>query len=164
MKEKTKAIIIALTSTAIGVTGLTCLGYSIYQVRSMRRVLLGSAQKINELSHVDIDQAVVDNMVKKAVKEQATTVASKAATKACDIVTADMINRVKQLVSNKQGEIETQLATEILDMITKADKNEIVEDVTEKASEMLVEKLGDDLDAEVGRMGKIYKGIVAMVS
>ena len=164
MKEKTKAIIIALTGTAIGVTGLACFGYSIHQVHSMRKMLLGSAEKIAGMSHVDIDQAMVDNMVKKAVKEQSYEVAVKAANKAYETTTANMTNQVKQLVQNKKSDIEDQLAKEVLGQITKADKHDILEEVTEKASEMLVEKLGDDLDAEVGRMGKIYKGIVAMVS
>lgn len=164
MKEKTKAIIIASAGTVVGVTGLICLGYSVHQVRSMRRVLLGSAEKIAELSHVDIDQTIVNNMVKKAVQEQASAAAAKAANKAVDVCGADMINRVKQILQNKKIDIETQLSDEILKQISQTDKDDIIDDVTEKASEMLVEKLGEDLNAEIGRMGKIYKGIAAIVS
>ena len=158
-----KSTVVAITGASLGVIGLTCLGYSMSQIHSMRTILLGSAKRINELSHVDIDQEMVNNMVKRSVKDQASTVAEKAATVVAKSCTNDMTNRIKSLLGNKKMDIEKMLSDEVLKQISETDKHEIVEKVTAKASEMLAERLSNDLDSNVGRMGKIYSGLMAMM-
>lgn len=149
----------------LAVTGLSVFGiaYSCNQTRAMRCAVLGSAEKIKDLTHIDIDQDMVDHLVQKSVKEQASSVAHEAANKIRTEYANDLRNRVGQCLKLKSSDIEKQVAKEIRDQISGMDKNDIISDVVDRTTELLADKLSEDLDAEVGRIGKIYKGIAAMV-
>ena len=163
MKDTTKAIIITGVGAGLGLAGIACFGYSIREIRSMRKMILGSAEKIGKMSRVDIDQRMVDSLVNQSVKEQAGAVARHAVDKIRSDYTADMKNRVKQILASRGDLIKKELAKEIADQISETDKETIMSDVTDKATELLVEKLSEDLENESGRISKIAKGIAAML-
>lgn len=160
MTDNTKNILIGL---GFGIAGLSLGGmvYSGLQVRSMKKMIAGSTERISQLSHVDIDKRLVDQMVQKAVRDQAGSAARFAADKVSHDVLADMRNRVKQAVNNQASEINKRVAMTIADEMEDISKDQIMEDVISATTEKLVDKLGDELDSEVGRIGKIYQGIAA---
>ena len=160
MTDNTKNILIGL---GFGIAGLSIMGmaYSGFQARSMKRMIAGSTERISQLSQVDIDHRLVDQMMQKAVREQAGVAARSAADKVQHDVMADMKNRVRQAVSNQASEINKRVAMTIADEMEDVSKDEIIEEVISATTEKLVDKLGEELDDEVGRIGKIYKGIAA---
>lgn len=164
MKETTKNIIIGTSLFGVTVLSLTGFGYSVSQMRAMRKAVINSTERIKDMTQIDIDQKMVDTLVRKAVREQAGTVAQNAANRAANEFTADMKNRVKQFLNNRVVDIDGQIAKHLTDNITGLDKQQILEDVTSQATDMLVEKLGNDLDGEVGKIGQVYKGLAAIMS
>ena len=160
MTDNTKNILVGLS---FGIAGLSLGGmvYSGLQARSMRKMITGSAERIAQMSQVDIDRRLVDQMVQKAVRDQAGSAARAAADRAANDVLADMRNRVKQAVANQTSEINKKVAMTIADEMENVCRDDIVEEVISQTTEHLVDKLGEDLDNEVGRIGKIYKGIAA---
>ena len=145
-------------------SSLLCLlgmGYSWTQVRNIRRMVAGSTERIREMSHVDIDRRMVDQMIQKAVREQAGIAARDAADKAGHDIMADMKNRVRQAVQNQTGELTKKVAQKMADEIYDIKREEIVDDVVSATTEKLVDKLGDELDNEVGKIGKVFTGIAA---
>ena len=160
MKDNTKNILIGLFA---GIAGLSVLGvtYTSLQARAMKKMIAGSAERISQMSHVDIDKRLVDQLVQKSVREQAGTACRNAADSARNEIMADMRNRVKQAVQNQASSINKQVAKTIADEMAEVNKDEIIEEVISATTERLVDKLGDELDCEVGRIGKIYKGIAA---
>ena len=164
MKETTKNIIIGTSLFGVTVLSLTGFGYSVSQMRAMRKAIINSTERIKDMAQVDIDQKMVDTLVRKAVCEQAGTVAKNAANRAANEFTADMKNRVKQFLNNRVVDIDGQIARHLTDNITGLDKQQILDDVTSQATDMLIEKLGNDLDGEVGKIGQVYKGLAAIMS
>lgn len=160
MKENTKNILIGAFAA---IAGLSTLGvvYTSMQTRSMRKMIAGSTERIANLSHVDIDRRMVEQMIQKSVRDQAGAAAREAADKVQHDVAADLKNRVKQIIGNQTQEINRKVASTIADEMAEINRDDIVEEVISQTTEKLVDKLGDDLDNEVGRIGKIYKGIAA---
>lgn len=162
MEEKTKNIIVGVS---IGTAILSLLGisYCADQMNAVKSMVGASTERIRNLSHVDIDRGMVDRMVEDSVRKQAGDAARAAAMKAKDEIMTDMRNRVKQAVNNQKGEIAKKVAAKFAEEISETDKNDIISDVIDATTDKLIEKLGDDLDSEVGRIGKIYKGIAAVM-
>ena len=163
MKENIKNVLIGI---GFGIAGISTVGlcYSVVQTANMKRMIAGSTERISQLSHVDIDQRLIDRMVQKSVKEQAGYATRMAAENIQRETLADIRNRVKQAVSNQTDTISKKVAANIVDQISESDKDEIIEQVIGATTDRLVEKLGDDLDSEVGKIGKIYQGIAAALS
>lgn len=160
MKENTKNILIGAFAA---IAGLSTFGvvYTSMQTRNMRKMIAGSTERIANLSHVDIDRRMVEQMIQKSVRDQAGAAAREAADKVQHDVAADLKNRVKQIIGNQASEINRKVASTIADEMADINRDDIVEEVISQTTEKLVDKLGDDLDNEVGRIGKIYKGIAA---
>ena len=160
MSDNTKNILIGLGFgiAALSIGGMT---YSCHQTRSMKRMIAGSAERIAQLSQVDIDRRLVDQMTQKAVRDQASYAARAAADKVSGEVLADMRNRVKQAINNQASSINKRVAEKIAEEMEDVSRDEIFEEVISATTEKLVDKLSDELDNEVGRIGKIYKGSAA---
>ena len=164
MKESTKRNLIigfGVFGITTGVLGLTGVGICMRRTNTMKQIIAGSAERIKDLSHVDIDHRMVESMIQKSVREQAGTVARDAADKIRHEVESDLKNRVKQVIGNQTAEINKQVAKAVSDEMAKVNRDDIIEDVVAQTTEKLVDKLSEELDAEVGRIGKIYKGIAA---
>lgn len=160
MQEKTKNYVIGFSLGAAALS-LLGIGYCSGEMRKMQKMIAGSSERIRELSHVDIDRHLVDQMMQKAVREQAGSVAREAADKVEHDLLADIRNRVKQAVSNQTNEIGKKVAKQITEEIADISHDEIMDNVIQEVTDKLVEKLSDDLDDEVGRVGKIYQEIAA---
>lgn len=160
MKETTKNFLIAL---GFGIAGVSVTGavYMAVETHNMKKMLAGSAARISQMSHVDIDRSLVDRMVQKSVHDQASSVCRTAAERIQNDVTADLRNRVKQAVANQTASISKQVAKKIAEEMSETDKDDIVESVVEATTERLVEKLGDEIEDETSRLGKVVQGIVA---
>ena len=163
MTDNAKNFLIGL---GFGIAGVSVLGvtYTSFQARAMKRMIAGSAERISQMSHVDIDRRLVDQLVQKSVREQAGSACRNAADSVRSEIMADMRNRIKQAVQNQTASINKQVAKTIADEMAEVNRDEIIENVISATTERLVEKLGDELDAEVGRIGKIYKGIAAALA
>ena len=158
MEERSKNWVVGISLCVAGMS-LAGVGVCIFQTREARRMIAGAAEHVRDLSHVDIDQKMVDRLVMSSVKEQAHDAAKTAADRAGKCILADMTNRVKQVVNSKATDINRQVAEKIAEEVSDLKRDDIIEDVVSATTEKLVEKLGDDLDSEVGRIGKIYQGI-----
>lgn len=153
--------VLGWVGVGFGFLGLMGAAFCADELNKTRKMLGVATGKISEMSQVDIDKALVDDLVKKAVQTKAGEVVRNAAQSVKDDVTADIRNRVKQSVSGFAGEINKKVAKQIADEMSHVDRDEIVDEVIKRTTEKLVDKLGEDLDNEVGRIGKIYKGIAA---
>ena len=150
-----------LTGALIGV-GLGALGLGLYCGRQTRicRELIGSAnRRIADMSNVDIDQNIINRAVEKAVREQSGSAVNAAVARIEEQTKADIRNRVKQAVGNATEKINARVATQIAKQTEELCVDDIKEDVVKHTTEMLVEKLSDDLDNEIGKIGKVYLSI-----
>jgi len=160
MEERTKKWVVGIS---VGTAFLSLMGvvYCAEETHQMRDMIAGSTERIREMSHVDIDKRMVDQMVQKAVREQAGNAVRGAAEKVEHDMMADIRNRVKQAVQNQTNDIGKKVAKQVGDEIADISRDEIMDSVIQEVTDQLVEKLSDDLDNEVGRIGKIYTGIAA---
>lgn len=160
MKENTKDWVVGFSIGAAALS-LFGIGFCVNRMNTMQEMLGASTEHIKSMSHVDIDKRMVDRLVEQSVKEQTSKVAQSAANRVVNDMANDIRNRVKQSVGNQTAKIHDKVSKALADEIAQMDKDEIIDDVVKATTDQLIEKLSDDLDNEVGRVGKIYKGIAA---
>ena len=160
-ENMTKAL--AWVGFGVGVMGIAAAAYSMDQANACKRMISDSQKRISELTNVDVDQYIVNEAVRKAVREQASEAVGHARRQIEKDMSADLRNRIKQAVGNKTEEINKQVADQLAKEMDAVDKDEIISQVMDATTDKLIDKLGDDLDHEVGKIGKIYKGIAAVL-
>ena len=160
MKDSTKNIIVGLSivATALSTAGAV---YSAVENRSIRKMVSGSTERIKNLSTIDIDQKMVDMMVKKAVHDKSAQAVTTAADAIKHDMMADIKNRVKQAVSNQTSSLTEDVAKKFTDEIASISRDDIRSDVVTNVTEKLTEKLSNELDGEIGRVVKVAQGITA---
>lgn len=163
MKNETVMAIIAGVGVVSGIVGMCVADKCYNEVTECRKILGDSEKRIREMSHVDIDQHIVNETMRKVVKEKAGEAVNSARRMIENDMSADLRNRVKQVVGNKSDEINRKVAEQLAKEMAEVDKDEITSQVIEATTEKLIDKLSDDLDKEVGKIGKVYKGIAAIM-
>ncbi len=161
MEENKKRKYIVGFSIGAAVVSLFGIAVCADKMNTMQKMIAGSTERINQMTHVDLDKRMVDQMVQKAVREQSGSVVRDAASKVEHDMMADIRNRVKQAVQNQTNEISKKVSKKVAEEIADISRDEIMDTVIQEVTDKLVEKLSDDLDEEVGRVGKIYQGIAA---
>lgn len=163
MKNETVMAIIAGAGVVSGIIGMCVADKCYNEVAECRKLLGDSEKRIRELSSVDIDQHIVNETMRKVVKEKAGEAVNSARRMIENDMSADLRNRVKQVIGNKSDEINRKVAEQLAKEMAEVDKDEITSQVIEATTEKLIDKLSDDLDKEVGKIGKVYKGIAAIM-
>ena len=161
MEKETKRKVIVGVSVGAAVLSLFGVACCLDETRQIKNIVAGSSERIREMSHVDIDKRMVDQMVRDSVKSQAGSVVRDAAQRVEHDTMADIRNRVKQAVQNQTERISKDVSAKLADEISGISRDDIIDEVVKEVTDKLVEKLSDDLDNEVGRIGKIFQGIAA---
>lgn len=163
MSEKTIGFFVGISGIIIGAIGAGCAAHAMNQADKCRRIIDESGRRIRDLSQVEIDRHIVDRLVRESVTEQAKKAVHSARKNIEDEMTADLRNKVRDIIGDKTKEINDKVAEQLAKQMAQTDTDDIIRDVTSATTEKLIDKLSDDLDNEVGKIGKIYKGIAAMM-
>lgn len=150
-------------SLAVAGLSLVAAALSASEVLRSRKLIGDATERISQLSHVEIDQRLVDQAVRDSIRTQSHAAVERAAKSAENRMNGDISNRVKQAVEKCMSGINERVAKKIASEMTDVERDEIMDEVISKTTDALVEKLGDELDGEIGRIGKIYQGIAAAI-
>lgn len=147
----------------LGLLSFGCAAFSANEANASRKMIQGATDRISRMSRIDIDQGIVDKAVGDAIYRKSAEAVNRAAKSAENRMMNDIQNRVRQAIEKSAGNINERVARKIAQEMASVERDEIMNEVIKKTTEALVEKLGDELDGEVGRIGKIYQGIAAAI-
>ena len=144
------------------VTAAVLAEKSASELEEVRKLIGESTERIQSMSHVEVDQQIINNAVSKVVREKSSDAVRAAVQRVESATNADIQNRVRQAVEKQYGRIGDKVAKRIAREIeSDSAYNDMRSEVINSAVEKLTEKLGDELDEEIGRIGKVYQGIAA---
>ena len=132
------------------------------RLNSIKKIVGESTERIQSMSHVEVDQQIINNAVSKVVREKSGDAVKAAVQRVESATNADIQNRVRQAVEKQYSRIGDKVAKRIAEEISdKYSRQDIIDKVVSQTVDELTEKLGDELDEEIGRIGKVYQGIAA---
>jgi hypothetical protein len=149
---------------AATITSVLCAGACLSELSASRKLLGDSTERIRNMSHVEIDQRVINDAVSKVVREKSGDAVRAAVTRVESATNADIQNRVRQAVEKQYGRIGSKVAKRIAEELeSDTVYSDIRDEVVSQAVDKLNEKLSDELDSEIGKIGKVYQGIAAVL-
>lgn len=163
MEQETKIMIVTTGAIGLSIISAGCAVLSLLSARDSRRAIRGSTERLSRMSHVDIDKAIVDKALSEAVRNKSGEAVREAAARAENRMRADIGNRVHQAVSESMKKINREVANRLTLELSDVERDDIIRDVISQTTDALVEKLEENLDEEVGKIGKIYQGIAAAI-
>jgi len=145
--------------TVSAVTAIAFAEKSSRELEEVRKLIGDSTDRIRNMSHVEVDQQIINDAVSKVVREKSSDAVKAAVQRVESATNADIKNRVRQAVEKQYGRIGDKVAKRIAESDTAY--NDMRTEIINSAVEKLTDKLGDELDSEIGRIGKVYQGIAA---
>lgn len=155
------------------VTGLSVMTalYCRKQLKSATKLINKAAEKISDVTIVDVNQAIVDSAIRNSVDREVKHAISRTLRLCEDEIINESSKRVNAAVQQSYGKISKAVTDSIAKAAAKVDQNEIMEAATEKAKELLLERFDGKLDGlmadyqrNLDNVGKIYQSIASSMA
>ena len=153
----------------LGCLAIAGFGFGIYgavQCHRMASMVKAGVSKVNELTSVDISQAIIEDAVTKAADRETERAVRQVVNRTVQNMGEEVSRRVKAAVSEQYGTLSKTVKAEIAKKAADIDMDVLREEATERAKEMIEENFGDKLDyllatynKNLENVGTIYQSI-----
>lgn len=149
--------------------GGAAIGYSVYLHWKMKKTTdkLGlTLDKLASATNVEVNAAVVNAAIEKAVDREVGPSVVRASNIAVKRVTDNMEGQIRKAVNASYENVEKSVSSEISKQVARLDISKLREEVTIKAKEAVLEKFNGSLDGvleqfngNLENVSKIYRSI-----
>ena len=156
---------------ALSLIGVSVGIYCHSQMKKTLRLVSKAADKVSELTVVDVQSNIVDRAIQEAAKCEANRVVCRAVKQVEGDIAGKTQKLVQSAVNDSYSKIKKVVSDTIAKEAAKIDKSDIMAEATEKAKELLLERFDGKLDGLVedyqrnlDNVGKIYQSIASAMT
>lgn len=173
-EEKSERKVSSMERIALmALTGISVVAavYCHHQMKQSVKLLNKAADRVAELTVVDVQQSIIDRAIHHAADREVGRAVTRAVRMVEDDLTSETQKRVRGAVQQSYGKLQKAVTDAIAKEAAKVDQSAIMEEATEKAKEMLLERFDGKLDGlmsdyqrNLDNVGKIYQSIASSMA
>ena len=163
MRNVQTGALVALAGVSVGVAV-----YCYKQMRKVFKLINKTADDIQDLTQVEVKEAIVDSAIEKAVDREVRRVANDAVQSVAEDIRSQTRKRVKDEVNTQYSKLSQTVSDNIAKEAAKIDSSRVMDDAIEKAKDILVQRFDGKLDFLVSKfqenldnVGKIYQSVAS---